>query len=1261
MRFVADGPDIPDELLVSRDNGDVVLFCGAGVSVGYAKLPGFAELGKRVITILGAAQDSPARNLLRMATESREMPAVGGLVATDRVFGLLEREFEVSDVRTAVAQAIKPAPHAKLDAHHALLALATTRSGVPRVVTTNFDLLFEACDPDIKSSGPPNLPDPRSDLDFRGVVHLHGRVDEAYTRAMDEEFVISSADFGRAYLAEGWATRFIQALLTRYQILFVGYSADDPPVQYLLEGLNLAEGTRQRLYALQSGEEETASALWKHRGVQAIPFSTDRGFASLWETLHAWAERAQDNRRWYASVLSRAGAGPQHLLPHERGQVVHLLSTIEGARTVASSPDIPDAAWLLVGDPMQRYATPPGSSLGDDDTFDAYQTLRLDCDPVPKLRDPKQVWQDRDVPPDAVDIFGPLLTDQGLVINQRRTAIRGEAGSFATDLSPRQWALSNWFYRIAHAPVALWWAAHQTNIHPNFWARVEAALDHDGGRFTAEAVRMWRFILAARSVPRGHLDLGRYVIQQRGQREGWTQSVVRDLADVYRPWVKVEPNKGAMRGLLEHAADSLRDIIHVHVEHPDVDTAFEVPDEVVGYLVICERANLNLAVSLEEEVSGNDRLYLTTTRPLDGEGEFPNRAYGLSATLIRFLRLINRLSILDRDAARDQIFSWPKRDNYLFARLRIWAASRQLLSPEEACRIFLELSDVAFWTSIHRRDLLFALRDRWAELNHRQRMALERRILSSAFPYAISSELLPQAIASDRLDYLHWLSAHGVAFTLSLDAVFKELRIAAPSWTPALGDAAADSDAPRVFDVAADQMPGALHAVPLFEILERAKEIGRYDFASHSERRPFVGLAQDRPVRALGALTLAAKVGQAPQWAWSAFLRMDARAMDAARMARALAARLSTLPLSELAQIAYPVSEWMDGLNARVYAEELAIMSLLWPRLVAALDERAPDKNPTPIRSWADAALNSPVGRMIQVLFRDPVMRNAGAGSCFPRDWLARVEALLALAGASRRHALVFLGHQLRLLYSVDPAWTMQNLIPAIDDPGPDGDALWQGIFWANQLPQIELYPLLKPAMIAGAVAKRRRLEGASLATFLLAGWGSASDTRAQLVSDEEMREVLIHAADDLRGSVLWQLKRWSLEPGGKWRERIVPFLDKVWPKQRALRSAAMSRHLAELAFASGDLMPTVVKCIVPHLVPVENMLLPFEDSIDIPGKHPARLQPEAVLDIFWVLLSEEPRKWPTGTSRTLEILLETPSTASDPRLAELRHRIELS
>ena len=147
--------------------------------------------------------------------------------------------------------------------------------------------------------GATEFADPYSDRDFRGVVHLHGRVDATYRHAHDDEFVISSADFGRAYLSVGWATHFIQQLLSRFQVLFIGYTADDPPMQYLLEGLNLRAGTRNRLYAFQSGEQSTAIALWEHRGVKAIPFDNSDGFSPLWDTLGAWAERARGGRTWF--------------------------------------------------------------------------------------------------------------------------------------------------------------------------------------------------------------------------------------------------------------------------------------------------------------------------------------------------------------------------------------------------------------------------------------------------------------------------------------------------------------------------------------------------------------------------------------------------------------------------------------------------------------------------------------------------------------------------------------------------------------------------------------------------------------------------------------------------------------------------------------------------------------------------------------------------------------------------------------------------
>jgi hypothetical protein len=157
MRFIVNGPDVPEELLIACEKGDVIFFCGAGVSQANAHLPNFERLGRDVINILGAAQNSPARKLLEKALQMGQMAGVGGLLATDRVFGLLEREFEVADVRAAVAEAIRPPEGYALDAHRILLELATSRAGVTRLVTTNFDLLFEECDPTLPCSGPPQL------------------------------------------------------------------------------------------------------------------------------------------------------------------------------------------------------------------------------------------------------------------------------------------------------------------------------------------------------------------------------------------------------------------------------------------------------------------------------------------------------------------------------------------------------------------------------------------------------------------------------------------------------------------------------------------------------------------------------------------------------------------------------------------------------------------------------------------------------------------------------------------------------------------------------------------------------------------------------------------------------------------------------------------------------------------------------------------------------------------------------------------------
>ncbi|MCB5412290.1 SIR2 family protein [Pseudogemmobacter faecipullorum] len=424
MKFVENGPTIPDDLLIARDAGDVVFFCGAGVSMAYAGLPDFFTLSDTVLNALGAGRTSTARQLLDQARDMRVIGGVGGLIPADRIFGLLEREFETSDIRDEVIKSVRPKGVPRLDAHQILSDLSASRSGKVRLVTTNFDLLFEAGDATLPSVGPPDLIDPKAD-NFGGIIHLHGRAANDYNGPREsEEFVVSSADFGRAYLADGWATRFMRALLERFVVVFVGYTADDPPMRYLLEALNTHAGSRSQLYAFQSGTDRDTLAMWEHRGVRAIGYDTAGSHAALWDTLAAWAERARNPDRWHEQLLQQAAQGPDKVSAYIRGQIAHLMSTPEGARRIATTdPPLP-ASWLLVADSRQRYRKPEPEEFGNKDglAFDPFETLRLDTDAPPKapVSNDAYSYRDREIPSDAWDGFANNKHDIGTTAGNLR-------------------------------------------------------------------------------------------------------------------------------------------------------------------------------------------------------------------------------------------------------------------------------------------------------------------------------------------------------------------------------------------------------------------------------------------------------------------------------------------------------------------------------------------------------------------------------------------------------------------------------------------------------------------------------------------------------------------------------------------------------------------------------------------------------------------------------------------------------------------------
>ena len=284
-----------------------------------------------------------------------------------------------------------------------------------------------------------------------------------------QDFVLSSSDFGRAYLAEGWATRFVRELLDRYAVVLLGYSASDPPVRYLLQGLHTrGHGQQPTIYAFDDGSEEEVRQRWRDSGVSPLAYAnTDPNHSALWSTLNAWADRADDPIAWRRRTIEIAQKGPRSLTSEQRGQVVSILRTDVGAKLFADSDPPPPAEWICVLDSGIRYASPTAG-------FDPLAEFGLDDDPPPPSN--TRNWN---VSP-SVDPGDDLLRLQpGETQHDSLVRLAGVRRLWSDPLSSRLAHLSTWIGKILHEPVVAWWAAQYDNLHPVTLSDIERRVDRN--------------------------------------------------------------------------------------------------------------------------------------------------------------------------------------------------------------------------------------------------------------------------------------------------------------------------------------------------------------------------------------------------------------------------------------------------------------------------------------------------------------------------------------------------------------------------------------------------------------------------------------------------------------------------------------------------------------------------------------------------------------------------------------------------------------
>jgi hypothetical protein len=379
MQFVANGPDIPDPLLQAHEEGRVVFFCGAGISYP-AGLPGFKGLVDEIYQRVGTTRSDIEQDAY-------------GRSQFDATLDLLERRLpgQRIAVRQRLAQALQPKWRRKgaTDTHVALLELARCREGSIRLVTTNFDRVFERVGKRpgkaFQAYSAPMLPIPKNSR-WNGLVYLHGLLPNKADDSALHRLVLTSGDFGLAYLTERWAARFVSELFRNYVVCFVGYSINDPVLRYMMDALAadrmLGELTPQA-YALGDylpGQEHSKTIEWEAKGVTPILYEVpvcSHDHSALHKTLKAWAETYRDGVLGKERIIvDYALARPSGSTRQDDfvGRMLWALSHESGlpAKRFADFNPAPALEWLeafseeryLHGD-LNRFGVPPRADMDE--------------------------------------------------------------------------------------------------------------------------------------------------------------------------------------------------------------------------------------------------------------------------------------------------------------------------------------------------------------------------------------------------------------------------------------------------------------------------------------------------------------------------------------------------------------------------------------------------------------------------------------------------------------------------------------------------------------------------------------------------------------------------------------------------------------------------------------------------------------------------------------------------------------------------------
>ncbi|WP_414953838.1 SIR2 family protein [Caballeronia eucalypticola] len=1138
----------------------------------------------------------------------------------DQVFGLLQREYPRSTIETEVRALLKTPRKVETKNHESILKLSTDANGKPFVVTTNFDLMFEKLDSKLQRWSAPLLPSMVFNESPTGIVYLHGRL--AHNHDEIGNLILSSGDFGRAYLADGWSTVFMRELLERRVVVLLGYSAGDPPIRYLLEGLSASSSSKLRtIYAFGQGPAENVRAKWSELGIVGIGYDQ---FSHLWATLEAWANRSSDKNGWVSEVISLARTSPRALHAFQRGQVAALVATPEGAKSFSEAVPKPPAEWICVFDKLSRYgrvekARPP---LRQDDV-DPHEDYGLDDDP------PRVVAAGPRAIQEGLDLLSTLPTDAIEPVNARLSNVLCRE----VPLGTRVRHLMQWFVSVLEQPSAVWWAVRQHEFHPAMLAAIRrrlTILDPTASPLDASTKRVWALLYEGLASSGKSTDDFKWVtFQMRVRAEGWTNAVLRELRDLAQPYLAARPvifnfDRPPVNGEPVDVGQLVRFDVKTHSRR---GADIEVPDEFVRPVTQIMRGTLECAITLLDDVQGSHKFYRAPAiSPEDKSGSRLNHLSGIDADFLWFVDLCERLRKLSPKSLREEMEAWPNADGYFFARLQLHFWMDRSLFDSLTVGMSIEgFPDEIFWNPYVRRELLHLLRARWSDFSNARRRDVERRILRGRQRY--DGESVEEHLASSKYDAgtsLGWLQLNGCVLSGSTEKALGMIR-GAEDWSIE-HERGADHDwEGQAGWVEQRKDPSELGGLATGQIVSRALELSgrhRNDFV---EERPFVGLIEKHPVKAFLALTIERRRRNFPLLLWRQLISAWPPSTSP-RLFLMFARRLATLPVETVFELRHEVTRWMEIFAARFHQLAPTEFWLIWDSLFNALGQKTETATASAIVSSRDSegiprstktvthAINGPMGHLLNALFNTLADKKFVKGEGFSHDFRRRVRNTLSAPGDGASHAAILLGRRLNFLYFVDARWFKRHVLPHLSTEDALSESFWAGAIAKSDLPYpAEFFKAIKSDFLKilhepnmyhlDEGADREIAQMLVQATF----WNVENPGYVSFV---ECRDALRSCSESGRHAALWAVEQ--IVPIQKnWDSFGRRFFQSAWPREVIYRSGFSTECMVRLATNMPARFPEVVQVIHEYLTFVDYPdtlvfgLLDVQDGTTIAARWP--------------------------------------------------------